>query len=229
MLTHKYSHSPRGFCPACAGSLALASSQSTRDESVHAHRCGNLRLYFMRFFGFAVEGRFWIQPLLLCTDDRSDFVFVCVRSLLLRRRVCEGAPRTYSSVLICRDAGERHSCSGRGRVRLWACACISKTLCAEVTCTECTFESSRVPLALAISKYCFSFGGSLHVKQSLMSNKFLVMLSRSKTLQEEKNYTNYSHLHLSEISQSFISSCVSFKFNIILGLQFFITQTLKKK
>lgn len=27
MLTHKYSHTLRGFCPACAGSLALASSQ----------------------------------------------------------------------------------------------------------------------------------------------------------------------------------------------------------
>lgn len=76
-------------------------------------------LYFF-FYHYYFEGcilkSIWIQP--RCSARLTAWilylseVFVVTSGLNVEgvaRRACASAPRTYSSVVICRDAGERHT------------------------------------------------------------------------------------------------------------------------
>lgn len=93
-------------------------------------------LFFIVFFyHYYFEGcnlkSIWIQP--RCSARLTAWILylsevsVVTSSLNVEgvaRRVCASAPRTYSSVVICRDAGERHT-AVRGREDCEAvCLCL---------------------------------------------------------------------------------------------------------
>lgn len=222
MLTHKYSHSLRGFCPACAGSLALASSQGAHVTNpcvrigVESQSDAFFLLCFLPLLFWRLQFKVDLDSTaLLCTVDRVDFVFVwglCCNEQLKRWRsssacLCECTQDVFICCDLQRCRRETHSCSGKGG--LWGCVPVlalakqflqrRPALCAhlKVGASHCTCNQQ----ILFFLWWILTYRAKLN-ERGICSNVSWVLFKDTAVRKK------YSNLHLSEMFISQFCKCV---------------------